>query len=51
DTTGAGDSFNAAFLAALLDGRTPPEAAAAGNRLAARVIQHRGALIPLDAMP
>jgi len=26
------------------------EAAAAGNRLAARVVQHRGAVIPAEAM-
>ncbi|MEO0420956.1 MAG: sugar kinase [Pseudomonadota bacterium] len=51
DTTGAGDSFNAAFLAATLGGRSPTEAAAMGNRLAARVIQHRGALIPPSEMP
>lgn len=51
DTTGAGDSFNAAFLAAMLAGRSATVAAAMGNRLAARVIQHRGALIPRDEMP
>lgn len=51
DTTGAGDSFNAAFLAALLDGDSLSDAAGAGNRLAARVIQERGALIPMSSMP
>ncbi|MEM9386922.1 MAG: sugar kinase [Pseudomonadota bacterium] len=51
DTTGAGDSFNAAFLAGVLNGRSVTEAAAMGNRLAARVIQHRGALIPTGEMP
>ncbi|MEM1261429.1 MAG: sugar kinase [Pseudomonadota bacterium] len=51
DTTGAGDSFNAGFLAALLDGQRAEQAAAVGNRLAGRVIQHRGALIPVAAMP
>jgi len=50
DTTAAGDSFAGAYLAARLAGATPEDAAAAGNRLAARVVQHRGALIPLDAM-
>ncbi|MEM9030992.1 MAG: PfkB family carbohydrate kinase, partial [Pseudomonadota bacterium] len=51
DTTGAGDSFNAGFLAAWLDGKPAFLASAAGNRLAGQVIQHRGALIPHDAMP
>jgi 2-dehydro-3-deoxygluconokinase len=51
DTTAAGDSFAGAYLAARLTGATPAEAALAGNRMAATVIQHRGALIPLDAMP
>jgi 2-dehydro-3-deoxygluconokinase len=50
DTTAAGDSFAGAYLAARLGGATATEAAVAGNRLAARVIQHRGALIPRDAM-
>ncbi len=50
DTSAAGDAFNAAYLAARLQG-TPPEAAArAGHRLAAIVIQHRGAVIPREAM-
>ena len=51
DTTGAGDSFNAAFLAAFLHGDSLVDAARAGNNLAARVIQERGALIPLQSMP
>ena len=51
DTTGAGDSFNAAFLASLLSGRTASDAAVAGNELAAEVIQRRGGLIPRTAMP
>jgi 2-dehydro-3-deoxygluconokinase len=38
-------------LAARLAGRAPAAAAAAGNALAAVVVQHRGALIPLSAMP
>ena len=50
DTTAAGDSFAGAYLAARLSGAAAPAAAAAGNRLAARVVQHRGALIPLAAM-
>lgn len=50
DTTAAGDSFGAGYLAARLRGLAPAAALAAGNALAARVIQHRGALIPLAAM-
>jgi 2-dehydro-3-deoxygluconokinase len=51
DTTAAGDSFAGAYLAARLGGATPAQAASAGNELAAVVIQHHGALIPLEAMP
>ena len=51
DSTAAGDSFAGAYLAARLTGRSAGDAAAAGNRLAACVVQHRGALIPLAAMP
>ncbi|MBP6899357.1 MAG: sugar kinase [Burkholderiaceae bacterium] len=50
DTTAAGDSFAAGYLARRLAGDGPAEAAAFGNRLAARVIQHRGAVIPAEAM-
>lgn len=46
DTTAAGDSFNAAYLAARLTGAGPEVAAAAGHRLAARVIAARGAIVP-----
>jgi 2-dehydro-3-deoxygluconokinase len=51
DTTGAGDSFNAAYLAARLAGRPAAEAVAEGRRLAAVVVAHRGAIIPKAAMP
>jgi 2-dehydro-3-deoxygluconokinase len=50
DTTAAGDSFAAGYLAVRLQGGSTQEAALLGNRLAARVIQHRGALIPREAM-
>lgn len=50
DTTAAGDSFAAGYLGSRLQGLGQAEAAAFGNRLAARVIQHPGALIPREAM-
>lgn len=46
DTTGAGDSFNAAYLATRLRGGSLQAALAAGQGLAASVVQHRGALLP-----
>lgn len=46
DTTAAGDSFNAGYLAARLTGSTGAVACNAGHKLAAQVIQHRGAIIP-----
>jgi 2-dehydro-3-deoxygluconokinase len=51
DTTSAGDSFNAAYLAARLKGQSVVDAAKAGHRLASVVIQHRGAIIPVEHMP
>ena len=50
DSTAAGDSFNAAFLAGLLSGKTSEKSALDGHRLAGKVICHRGAVIPVDAM-
>ena len=50
DTTAAGDSFAAGYLSHRLAGASTLEAATFGNRLAARVIQHRGALIAADLM-
>ncbi|QJE02271.1 sugar kinase [Massilia forsythiae] len=51
DTTAAGDSFGAAYMAARLSGRGPQDAARAGHRLAGAVIRVRGAVIPRSAMP
>ena len=46
DTTAAGDSFNAAYLAARLNGQGPVPSAALAHGLAAEVIRHRGAIMP-----
>lgn len=51
DTTAAGDSFNAAYLYHRLVGESAQDAARAGHRLAAQVIQYPGAVIPVHAMP
>ena len=51
DTTAAGDSFAAAYLAARQHGALPVEAAQAGHRLAGVVVGHSGAIIPRTAMP
>jgi 2-dehydro-3-deoxygluconokinase len=51
DTTAAGDSFNAGYLAARLAGVEREVAGRAASRLAAVVVQHRGAVIPKEAMP
>jgi len=49
DTTSAGDSFNAGFLAGYLTDKSPRESALQGHQLAAIVIQHKGAIIPTSA--
>lgn len=49
DTTAAGDSFNGSYLAAGIQGKTPKEALGFAAKVAAEVIQHRGAVIPLNA--
>lgn len=51
DTTGAGDSFNAGYLAARRRGAAPPEACRAGNNLARKVILQPGAIAPSDETP
>ncbi|MER9326429.1 sugar kinase [Mesorhizobium sp. M0488] len=50
DTTGAGDSFNGAYLAARLAGHDPVEAARRAHRVAAAVVQVRGALAPFATL-
>lgn len=49
DSRAAGDAFNAAYLAARLRGEEPENAALAGHRLAAEVLQHPGAILPQQA--
>jgi 2-dehydro-3-deoxygluconokinase len=51
DTTAAGDSFAAAYIAARLTGAEPIDGARAGHRLAGIVVCHPGAIIPRAAMP
>ena len=51
DTTAAGDSFSAAYIAARLAGAEPVEAARAGHRLGGVVVCYPGAIIPRSAMP
>lgn len=50
DTTGAGDSFNGGYLAARLLGHGPVEAARRGHKVAAAVVQVRGALAPFTTL-
>ncbi|WP_347137491.1 sugar kinase [Paracoccus sp. SSK6] len=45
DSTAAGDSFNAGYLAASLSGADCAAAIAAGHDLSRKVIRHRGALV------
>jgi 2-dehydro-3-deoxygluconokinase len=46
DTTAAGDSFNAGFLAGIASGAQTLEAMTSGHALASRVIQYPGAIAP-----
>lgn len=48
DTTGAGDAFNAGYLAAGMRGFSQAEAIGIGQVLSAQVIQTRGALLPKE---
>lgn len=49
DTTAAGDSFNAGYLAALMEGKTEAECLRTGHDLACRVVQVPGAIAPRDS--
>ncbi len=51
DTTAAGDSFNAAYLASRSKGLDTLSAVQNGHALAGAVIGHRGAIVPGEAMP
>jgi 2-dehydro-3-deoxygluconokinase len=51
DTTAAGDSFNGGFLGAVLRGKPMATSLRQGHAFASAVIQHRGAIIPPEAMP
>lgn len=46
DTSGAGDAFNGAYLAARLGGAAPVQAAHAGLLVGSRVVAHAGAVVP-----
>jgi 2-dehydro-3-deoxygluconokinase len=46
DTSGAGDAFNAAYLAGRLLGDSPLRAAENGLVIAGRVVTHSGAIVP-----
>jgi 2-dehydro-3-deoxygluconokinase len=50
DTTGAGDAFNAGYLAARVTGRAAAECVAAGQMMAAAVLAHHGALASKQAI-
>lgn len=51
DTTAAGDSFSAGFLAKRISGGSAQDAAFAGHQVAGTVIQHKGAIVPRQVMP
>jgi len=50
DTTGAGDSFNGAYLAARLGGAASEAAVRRAHKVAAAVIQVHGALAPFEVL-
>lgn len=50
DTTAAGDSFNGAYLAAIISGESQAKALKAGHDCAAQVVQFRGAIVPQEPL-
>lgn len=50
DTTAAGDSFSAVYLVARTFGCKPEDAAKMAHRTAAYVVQHKGAVAPIEEM-
>ena len=48
DTTGAGDSFNAGYITARVSGASMRESILAAQELARQVVQHQGAILPLN---
>ena len=51
DTTAAGDAFSAVYLVARRFGCSPTDAAKMAHKGAAYVVQHKGAIAPIEAMP
>ena len=51
DTSGAGDAFNAGYLASRLMGHNPEKSVVSGQKLAGEVIRHFGARTPKDRIP
>jgi 2-dehydro-3-deoxygluconokinase len=51
DTTGAGDSFNAAYLSSRLAGLSITESVRRAHDLAATVVRCKGAIVPAGSMP
>lgn len=50
DTTAAGDSFNGAYIAALIGGSSTPDAIRIAQHCAGEVIRHKGALVPFSEL-
>lgn len=51
DTSGAGDAFNAGYLAARLSAMNQADAIPWGQRVSSRVIRHFGARLPKERVP
>lgn len=50
DTSGAGDSFNGAYLAARMTGWEPEDSVRFAHAIAALVVTHHGALLPMEGL-